>query len=302
MKRMSVTSILLFSVFFLTGCELTTRDDNTDTNTITLGAPSSLSSVVNGDNDVVLTWVESTDTAVTGYSISRSTSASSGFAVISSVAKVATYTDEVEGLTLGTTYFYAIRSKDDSGNFSEFTSTSSATPGGADFLTAPQGLAVSAGHLRNTLSWTANTQSNLSGYVVQRKLSGASTFSTLAEVGTVTSYTDDLVAGDADKTYVYSIKAKNADDELSDASSEVSALIKNGATLYAVSCFTCHTGAPHATNGALLEITSAQSKSFWSSKFTRMRNKSTINQLRSLSDTEVDALVDYLHRANNNAL
>jgi hypothetical protein len=75
----------------------------------------------------------------------------------------------VSGLTQGTTYYFAIRTVDDAGNWSGLSNVlrwdwvyDTAPPG------APRGLAAARESANLRLSWTANSEPDLAGYIVYR--------------------------------------------------------------------------------------------------------------------------------------
>jgi hypothetical protein len=115
----------------------------------------------------------------------------------------------VTNLQPATQYYYRVSSSDASGNIADSTSSSLlwTTLATAD-LTPPEkvaGVAALAGAYSVQLSWAANTDADLAGYVVERA-EGAGAFSKLADQ-TVTSYRDQsVVTGTA---YKYRLRAQD---------------------------------------------------------------------------------------------
>lgn len=120
-----------------------------------------------GDNGgaVTLSWTASTESDVVGYKVYRSTSANSGFALVTQ-ASGTSYVDT--GLTNGTVYYYRITAVDSAGQESDPSSVVSATPIDDTAPAAPTGLAAS--DVPNdqgdavAVSWSANNESDLAGY------------------------------------------------------------------------------------------------------------------------------------------
>ena len=70
-------------------------------------APTNLTATAVSSNQINLTWIDN-NSAESGYSIERSLTPTSGFALVGTTAKnVATYSNT--GLTGGTTYYYRVR-------------------------------------------------------------------------------------------------------------------------------------------------------------------------------------------------
>lgn len=91
----------------------------------------------------------------------------------------------------------------------------------------PTGLAVTqaSGAVSASLSWTANTESDLSGYFVYQDTSSSGTFPLRATLGAVTSYTDTGLA--AGTTYYYKISAFNTANHESAATGAVTLTTTN---------------------------------------------------------------------------
>ena len=111
-------------------------------------------------------------------------------------------------LTPATTYFYTVGSIDRSGNGPIKSVEQSFTTNAAADITAPAtpaGLTGTAGSAQAALSWTANSELDLAGYNVYRRVAGSGAFSPIATRLSETSYTDlGLTNGVA---YEYQISA-----------------------------------------------------------------------------------------------
>ncbi|MBB5628288.1 glycosyl hydrolase family 18 protein [Sphaerisporangium krabiense] len=181
-------------------------------------APGNLRSTAKSANSVSLAWNASTDNVgVTGYNVYR------GGTLVTTVATT-TFTDS--GLTASTAYSYTVKARDAANNLSDASNTLSVTTdadGGGD-KTPPS----APGNLRSTgtttssviLAWNASTDNvGVTGYNVYRG-------GTLVTTVTGTTYTDTGLS--ADTTYTYTVKAKDAANNLSDASNQISATTQKG--------------------------------------------------------------------------
>lgn len=108
-------------------------------------------------------------------------------------------------------------------HFSEYALSA---PSNADAPATPSGLTVSqsATALSVTLTWTGNSDSDLSGYYLYRDTSGSGSFPLLSNVGNTTTYTNGgLTVG---TTYYYKVSAYDTGGNESAASGAVSIAIQ----------------------------------------------------------------------------
>jgi hypothetical protein len=153
-------------------------------------APSSLSAVANSPTTIALTWVDSSSDE-TNFTLERSTSASSNFATIATLAANATdYSDSA--LNASTTYYYRLVAINSGGASATATTnaTTQAIPTTAP--TAPSGLtalALSASQIE--LNWTDNSPDE-TGFKIERAASAGGTYALVATTAaSVTSFSDD---------------------------------------------------------------------------------------------------------------
>ncbi|WP_448611762.1 fibronectin type III domain-containing protein [Geodermatophilus sp. URMC 60] len=112
-----------------------------------------------GDRRVTLTWTANGETDLASYRVLREG------AVLATVTGATTYTDTA--VVNDTTYGYALVAVDTSGNASG-AATASATPTDLTAPSAPRGVTAVDGGDRVSLSWTANPEPDLAGYLVFR--------------------------------------------------------------------------------------------------------------------------------------
>lgn len=174
-------------------------------------APTGLTATPVSSSQINLTWTASTDNvAVTGYLVERCQGAGcSSFAQIATPT-TASYSDT--GRTASTSYSYRVRARDAVPNYSNYSSTVSATtPAASDTQppTAPSALNVTAGANQIVLGWTGSTDNvAVTAYLIERcQGAGCSGFSQIASVAT-TTYTDASAA--AALSYSYRVRARDA--------------------------------------------------------------------------------------------
>ncbi len=169
---------------------------------------------------VDLSWNASTDNVgVAGYDIYQ------GNTVITTVT---TTSYQVTGLTEDTAYSFRIKAKDAAGNESGFSNTANATTlpvntGDTQAPTAPTNLAAS--NITQTtvdLSWNASTDNvGVTGYDV---------YEGNAVIATTTTASYQVTGLSPNTTYNFSIKAKDAAGNESDASNTVNVTTQSGGT------------------------------------------------------------------------
>ena len=149
-----------------------------------------------GDTKVSLTWDANTETDLAGYQLSRRVTGDPTWGAPQTLPKTATtFTDT--GLTNGTAYDYQLVALDNAGNPSTAATASAtpqATPPPPDTTppATPAGFRAAAGDAKVSLTWDANTEDDLWGYRLYRRVSTETSWpDTPTEVlGKVTSFTD----------------------------------------------------------------------------------------------------------------
>lgn len=169
-----------------------------------------------GNQEVYLTWtaVANPSGDLAGYSIYRQNG--SAWDLIQTLAAITTYTHT--SLTNGTTYLYAIRSRDNAGNFSALSSSVSVTP--TSNLLAPENFAGTSGDAKVQLTWTLGTDADLAGYTLYRSTTSGGPYTALITLGPITSYIDTTVSNDI--RYYYVLQTRNSRGKFSLPSSEIS--------------------------------------------------------------------------------
>jgi len=113
-----------------------------------------------GDNSLKLTWSANSETDLAGYNLLRG-----GMKINSALITATSYTDS--GLPQGTDYSYQVVAVDKSGKESTASSAVSATAGKP---ATPTGLVATSGNGQVILSWNANLETDLQGYLVYQNL------------------------------------------------------------------------------------------------------------------------------------
>lgn len=181
---------------------------------ITLLAPARTHAQGAGSDSLSLSWTAPGDDGlvgtVTAYEVRVSTSAltDANFASATLVTTApaplpagARQSMVVRGLTRGTRYYFAVRSRDDAGNVSALSNIVSwdwtldaappAAPAGAAAVVQAEGKAVA-------LTWQPNAEPDLAGYFVYRALAASGPWSRLTSAPvTAPQYTDNAIPDEA---------------------------------------------------------------------------------------------------------
>jgi hypothetical protein len=154
-------------------------------------------------------------TGLSSYVILRSKDTNTAFAPIDTIGVTDNrYVDT--GLEESTTYFYALRALDESGNTSARSGSASAKTAGIDI---PASVSATTGIRQVTVSWTASGEDNLIGYNVYRSTRSDQDFARLTGVeGTAystgqTTYIDSNLTGGA--TFFYRVSTVTTEGESS---------------------------------------------------------------------------------------
>ena len=169
--------------------------------------PAALTAASASSSAINLTWADNS-TDESGFRIERSTSATTGFTEIATVA--ADVTDySASGLTASTTYYFRVRAYNGVGN-SGYSNTANATTQApaATAPTAPTTLVATASSSNAiALSWSDNSN-NETGFRVERSTSATTGFAEIATVGAgVSSYSASGLT--ASTTYYFRVRAYN---------------------------------------------------------------------------------------------
>ncbi len=173
-------------------------------------APTSLSASQTTQTTTKLTWVGSTDNiGVTYYNIYRN----GVYTVSVSVGNTSTVT----GLSPATTYTFAVKAKDDAGNLSAYSNTITVTTLAVPDTTIPSTptnlVASGTTQTSTNLSWNASTDNiGVATYSVYRNG---------AYIGFATGTTYNVTGLTASTTYAFTVKAKDAAQNLSAVSNTV---------------------------------------------------------------------------------
>jgi hypothetical protein len=188
-----------------------------------------------GADSVVVSWAAPGDDGNVGTAstydlrVSTSTITAANFASALSVPNVpapgAAGTSQsvtVLGLTRGTIYYFAIRTADDQGNWSTISNVArwdwnldTAPPA------APSGLHATRDGAGVHVAWSANSEPDLAGYYVYRRINGAGAVRLNGALLTSPQYVDAMAPDDG-STITYDVTAVDVNDNESAHSSSVS--------------------------------------------------------------------------------
>jgi hypothetical protein len=187
-----VTGLLAFQDYYFRiraySGATTTAYSNTAFTTTGFNAPTGLTATGVSSTRINLAWTAANE-GQAGYKIERSLNPSSGFVQVATVSAIGATVYGDEGLSPSTTYYYRVRSYDESVH-SAYSNVASGLTG----LVAPTGLtatAVSASQI--DLSWTDNATGETS-YRIERSMNGTSSWTVIGSAAAnATSYSDTTV-------------------------------------------------------------------------------------------------------------
>ena len=179
-----------------------------------LPPPSSFASAASYQT-VDLSWVASSSDSVANYVIYRGTSSSSLSPLDSVASTVTSYSNT--GLTNGTTYYYGIRSKSSSGDYSVMRTTS-VTPN----VASPTNLSATVTTGQATLSWTAAIGSSIAHTLIYQGTSSSnlSLVDSTSDASTATKTITGLINN---TTYYFYVRSRGTDGSVSSATAQVEA-------------------------------------------------------------------------------
>lgn len=188
---------------------LVSDDGTVSTNTApsTPGSISVPSSIMGGTN-ISISWAKSSDAEsnLAGYKVERSTNGGSSWGQIYQ----GTATSTTNNVAFGTTsVMYRVKAYDTEGLESGWRTSSQVTVVNNNAPSAPPSIAVPndvKGGSTLVISWTAASDSdkNLSGYILERRTNGGSTYTQVYK-GNALTYTDTITKGWA--SVMYRVKA-----------------------------------------------------------------------------------------------
>ena len=176
-----------------------------------------------GELKITLNWTANTEPELTGYEILRFTDPTheTPDRIFSSV--LTTYVDTP--VTAGQTFVYRVRAvgaANERSELSVFVSAQATEP--PPVLAAPRNVQARGGIGHITITWSANTESELTGYRVRRYTDPAQTVAEATFSTVHTTYVDSPLV--ADQTYVYRVQAVGVNNTESEPSLFASATVQ----------------------------------------------------------------------------
>ena len=200
------------------------------------GAPSDLIVSLDDENfqRVMLNWTAPVSdrngnelTGLASFEIYRSRDNNTSFALIATVSSDQTSFVDTS-VELLTTYFYAVRALDQADNAGPRSQPVSVTTKG---FAIPRNVRATAGEQKITLTWTANTEPELTGYEILRFTDPTHETPDKTFSSVLTTYVDTPVT--ADQPFVYRVRAVGTANVKSELSPPVSAQANESAPVLA---------------------------------------------------------------------
>lgn len=187
----------------------TSSNEATATTSVVPSTPISLKASAASSTQINLSWTDTSNNE-TGFRLRGRTSPTGTWSIIGTVApNISTY--QVNGLSTGQTYYYAVTAFNASGE-SVFSNQASATTASATVPAAPSALTATASSpTQVTLNWTDNSD-NETGFRVSRKMTTETEWRVIGTLsaGVRSARNSGLTAG---TTYVYRIVSFNSSGE-----------------------------------------------------------------------------------------
>ena len=231
-----------------------------------------------GEQKITLTWTANTEPELTGYEILRFTDPKDETPDKTFSSVLTTYVDTP--VTADQPFIYRVRAVGTANVKSELSAPISAqATEPAPVLAAPRNVQARSGIGHITLTWSANTEAELTGYRVMRYTDPAQTEAEATFATVQTTYVDSpLVSG---QTYVYRVQAVGINNEESERS------------LYASATVSDDQSAPGAPSDLIVSLDEANFQRVMLS-WTAPTRDSNNNELTGLASFEI-----YRSRDNN---
>jgi fibronectin type 3 domain-containing protein len=172
-----------------------------------------------GDGSVALQWSDNTEADLAGYRVYRHVVGADWPTTPLASPTTASWNDDTA--VNGTTYEYRVTALDTNGNESAASPAVTATPVDRTPPGVPTGLSASAGDGSVDLSWSADTDGDLAGYRVYRRIAGGTWAAAAIATPTVNALHDVAVTNGT--TYEYRVTAVDTNGNESSASVTASA-------------------------------------------------------------------------------
>ena len=166
-----------------------------------------------GVQKITLTWAANTEPELTGYEILRYTDLTQATPDRTFSSILTTYVDTP--VTADQPFVYRVRAVGPSNVKSELSAPVSAQAlESAPVLAAPRNVQARGGINQITITWSANTEAELTGYRVMRYTDPAQTEAEATFTTVQTTYVDSPLV--AEQTYVYRVQAVGTNNEESE--------------------------------------------------------------------------------------
>ncbi len=231
-----------------------------------------------GEQKITLTWAANTEPELTGYEILRYTDPTHETPDKTFSSVLTTYIDTP--VTADQPFVYRVRAVGTANVKSELSPPVSAQAiESAPVLAAPRNVQARGGIGHITITWSANTEPELTGYRVMRYTDPAQTVAEATFTTVQTTYVDSpLVSG---QTYVYRVQAVGTNNEESERS------------LYASATVSADQSPPGAPSDLIVSLDDANFQRVMLS-WTAPTRDSNNNELTGLASFEI-----YRSRGNN---